>query len=700
MSPGFVKIQGSNKTSKGNKTKMTSFDISIHQNMKLSQNISADDIFSLLSVSSGRVRNWNGRTEPSLELAERLLNKIQNVSDSTAPLLEQIDNLRFVALDFNKKCLTKKFGRSWGFSKASEVAKQFWRETVVGNLGVVCGEYQNRFLVVIDIDAKRDREASVEVIANAIGVPTFMVNTPSGGKHLYFWSKSKIGCPKEFSKAGVDIKGEGGYVVAPGSNTSKGFYTWDVEGELFSQEIAELPEDWENRLNGVLGTRTELRAHIQLSPSSSSSLTSSDELRASALLRRTELRAHIQPFPSSLSSGQLIQKGFRNSYMTSRAASLVHGVSSPEELIVLLKTIRARELEEPETFEDEEIEKIVAWVFGRESKKQDKRHTVSEELSPLEMKFSKALRTAIDQTESKSCIAINEAAGVYQAFLESKGFVFQKTIKLQVVAKVLRAAGVESTEKNVKIKGSKKRTKVRLWDVSLEALMLAFDLLQEEERRIKEMEEKIKMKARKQMVPMGCNGSKIDSPNVDVDFSKVVIKDCDSSGQAQRKEREMGRMRKTVMKMVYALVACWMLLVPGCVAGFDSNERNVVGEGSMISRPLTNNVKIVVDNPQLAMNIQRWGGTCISSRIVWEGAALPAGCSNDFDGTNSRAVSGNTAELTVRLLEGCRTQDNVYHPFNPGTYNFTVLTGARFCNGSYPSNADFSSNFNGLLRVE
>lgn len=87
------------------------------------------------------------------------------------------------------------------------------------NIGIATGNG----LFVVDIDDKNGKQGSVSWAAlerqYGASPPTFTVRTPSGGRHLYFRADPGLWIPNSAGKLGVgiDIRGEGGYVVGPGS---------------------------------------------------------------------------------------------------------------------------------------------------------------------------------------------------------------------------------------------------------------------------------------------------------------------------------------------------------------------------------------------------------------------------------------------------------------------------------------------------
>lgn len=91
-----------------------------------------------------------------------------------------------------------------------------------GNWGVDCGKSK---LLVLDLDMKDGRNGLKDLRqlaeASRAGFPeTMTVRTPTGGIHLYFVSPGGYGNGKGSLPKSVDVRGEGGYVLAPGSKVS------------------------------------------------------------------------------------------------------------------------------------------------------------------------------------------------------------------------------------------------------------------------------------------------------------------------------------------------------------------------------------------------------------------------------------------------------------------------------------------------
>ena len=108
------------------------------------------------------------------------------------------------------------------------------------NIGIACGKASN--LIVIDVDVKGAASGNATLAtmaANGLELPPGpIVETPSGGWHWYgAWRdgvRNSAGGPKRGIGPGIDVRSDGGYVVAPPSLLKKnathgaGVYRWTV----------------------------------------------------------------------------------------------------------------------------------------------------------------------------------------------------------------------------------------------------------------------------------------------------------------------------------------------------------------------------------------------------------------------------------------------------------------------------------------
>lgn len=121
--------------------------------------------------------------------------------------------------------------------------REWWAKTPNANLALLTGTRSG--LVVIDSDEKNGKSGYKSICDAGLKMPdTRIVKTPSGGLHYYYQypNGQSIGSPTGVLD-GVDIRGNGGYVVAPPSVIDGKSYT------VASQDgIAPLPSQWAGQL--------------------------------------------------------------------------------------------------------------------------------------------------------------------------------------------------------------------------------------------------------------------------------------------------------------------------------------------------------------------------------------------------------------------------------------------------------------------
>ncbi len=145
---------------------------------------------------------------------------------------------------FPCKCNKKNPLTANGFKDASsdeQVINGWWDKYPDANIGLPTGRVNN--LVVVDVDVKNDAGGmdSLQQLLEECGeFDTRVVHTPSGGLHYYFsypQDEEIIKCRTNL-RPGIDIRADGGYVVAPGSSIDGNAY--EFEGK--DKDIAELPQ--------------------------------------------------------------------------------------------------------------------------------------------------------------------------------------------------------------------------------------------------------------------------------------------------------------------------------------------------------------------------------------------------------------------------------------------------------------------------
>jgi hypothetical protein len=130
-------------------------------------------------------------------------------------------------------------------SKDEKQITEWWTRWPAANIGIATGAVSG--IVVLDIDPRHGGNESLGdlQLANGPLPKTPIVITGSGGKHLYF--RHPGGHVPNSSGAigpGIDVRGDGGYVVAPPSNHVSGnSYAWQPAHRIDESPIWSAP-DW------------------------------------------------------------------------------------------------------------------------------------------------------------------------------------------------------------------------------------------------------------------------------------------------------------------------------------------------------------------------------------------------------------------------------------------------------------------------
>jgi hypothetical protein len=116
-----------------------------------------------------------------------------------------------------------------------------WREA---GIGIVTGAISG--LVVIDIDVRHGGDVALEHLEREHGrLPTTVeCQTGGGGRHLYFAHPGGLVRNKVGLAPRVDLRGDGGYVVAPPSLHASGLRYARVDGRVPGNTVIVPLSDW------------------------------------------------------------------------------------------------------------------------------------------------------------------------------------------------------------------------------------------------------------------------------------------------------------------------------------------------------------------------------------------------------------------------------------------------------------------------
>jgi hypothetical protein len=137
----------------------------------------------------------------------------------------------------------------------------WWKRVPTANLAIPTGRATGVVVVDVDVHGVNGFEALRRArAAGLLPVPLALVRTPSGGMHLYYPADPSVEQRSwQAAKAGIDFRGDGGYIITPPSKVQ-------VDGERRPYEVAELHADAQpvdvSRLRGFLDPKPPEQTHI------------------------------------------------------------------------------------------------------------------------------------------------------------------------------------------------------------------------------------------------------------------------------------------------------------------------------------------------------------------------------------------------------------------------------------------------------
>lgn len=144
----------------------------------------------------------------------------------------------------------------------------WWELNPEANIAMPTGAVSGVVVLDVDVDSTKmvDGEKPLAELVLRYGpLPeTLTVKTPRGGRHIYF-QHPKIKVPNSTSKlgAGLDVRGDGGYVLLPPSKTANGGYEYANRAA-----IAPMPDWLLNLVSRGNGDQNKSRASASVAPAS------------------------------------------------------------------------------------------------------------------------------------------------------------------------------------------------------------------------------------------------------------------------------------------------------------------------------------------------------------------------------------------------------------------------------------------------
>lgn len=110
--------------------------------------------------------------------------------------------------------------------------RRWWRRWPTANVAIATGRVSRIF--VLDVDAHRAGDDTLVTLERQFGAlpPTVTVQTPQGGRHYYFTMPPVAVLCRSDVLPGIDLRGDGGYVLAPPRIGLPGPYLDEIGHEL------------------------------------------------------------------------------------------------------------------------------------------------------------------------------------------------------------------------------------------------------------------------------------------------------------------------------------------------------------------------------------------------------------------------------------------------------------------------------------
>lgn len=215
--------------------------------------------------------------------------------------------------------------------------RTWWRRWPTANIAIVTGKVSG--LVVLDIDPRHGGDESLRDLGKL--PDTLTVLTGGGGQHLYYAHPGGVIPNGANLLPGIDVRGDGGYVIAPPSNhQSGGTYLWEPGyGPDDGGPLAPLPE----ALLSLLLHKGPTPYRNGVAPTGDIDIT------------------------AYLTGGAVIREGERNATMTRLAGHLFGAGNKPEAVLGTLLMINTMACQPP--LQVPEVQKVMRSINDRQARK-------------------------------------------------------------------------------------------------------------------------------------------------------------------------------------------------------------------------------------------------------------------------------------------------------------------------------------------
>ncbi|MGZ9871792.1 bifunctional DNA primase/polymerase [Priestia endophytica] len=169
------------------------------------------------------------------------ISESQNNNLKAAIAYSQMLNWKLFPIHHKSKIPITKRGFYAATNDVEQITKWYTDNPKAG-IGLPTGEVNN--LIVLDIDPRNGGDVSLESLISEYGKLPGTVHcfTGGGGEHYYFNNDKRITKSKLDDYPGIDIQGNGKYVVLPPSTHPSGKkYEWEMSSKPVITPIADIP---------------------------------------------------------------------------------------------------------------------------------------------------------------------------------------------------------------------------------------------------------------------------------------------------------------------------------------------------------------------------------------------------------------------------------------------------------------------------
>lgn len=172
----------------------------------------------------------------------------------------------------------------------------WWRRWPAANIGVPTGASSGLVVVDVDVHGPADGRASFDRAdaAGLVGGWEVLVRTPTGGMHAYYPATPGVEQRSwQAGRAGVDFRGDGGYIIVPPSART-------IDGTTAWYRVAEFGTDAAKTVNGkALRDFLDPRPEPRTRPASSHPVGVEDAERLARWLGRQDTDRNLKLFWAS-----------------------------------------------------------------------------------------------------------------------------------------------------------------------------------------------------------------------------------------------------------------------------------------------------------------------------------------------------------------------------------------------------------------